>query len=426
MKYILTIIIFLFAMNILPQNIFAQGEPNNKSSLSSSFSQAKFVPDISFILDSSIVYRDRKDEKFDLLAIPEFTHAHDNGDEHEHSHAPMHAHRGFNLNYGELALYSAVDPYFELFATFHLSTESFEIEEGFINTTSLPAGFQLKIGKFLSGFGRLNGQHAHYWDFADQPVVYAAFTGDHGILEKGAQASWIAPIDLYLLIGAEYLQGENEKSFGYDGFSNNAIEIETSKRPNLYTEFIKTSMDIKELTLLVGISGAHGKARINHDLGDDSGHALYGDTNLIGGDVTIKYLIDSYRYLSLQGEYLYRKIKGELYEANTTDTSTSEIEKEQSGFYAQLIIKPFLLWRIGSRYEMLHLNENKINYVKTDLPDKLCKYSAMIEYNPTEFSRIRLQYNHDRTKYLDEKNKHINEVILQFNMSIGAHGAHSF
>ena len=426
MKTILSLLIFLYAISFFPQKIFAQSESKDKSIFSSFFSQAKFVPDISFILDISAVSRDMKDDNYEILEIPGFTHSHEPGDEHEHSHAPMHAKRGFNLNYGELALYAAVDPYFELFATFHLTSESFEIEEGFFNTTSLPAGLQLKVGKFLSAFGRLNGQHAHYWAFADQPVVYKAFLGDHGILEKGAQASWTAPLDIYLLIGAEALQGENENSFGCEGFSNDVKEVEANKSLNLYTEFIKTSVDIGSLTLLLGVSGAQGKSRINHDLTYNSGHALYGDTLIIGGDVTLKYVIDSYRFLSLEGEYLYRNIEGELYEADADGTVTSDIEKNQSGFYAQFIVKPFLLWRAGARCEMLTLNEIKVQGVKADLPDNLYRYSAMLEYNPTEFSRIRCQYNYDKTGYLDEKNKHIHEVILQFNMTIGAHGAHSF
>jgi hypothetical protein len=51
----------------------------------------------------------------------------------------------------------------------------------------------------------------------------------------------------------------------------------------------------------------------------------------------------------------------------------------------------------------------------------------MIEYNPTEFSRLRLQWNYDRSKYIHTiTHEPYTEVILQFNVAIGAHGAHSF
>ncbi|MCU0822294.1 MAG: hypothetical protein MUC95_07470, partial [Spirochaetes bacterium] len=239
----LIILFFLYA-----GTLSAEDNSAAKSPLSSSFSQPDFVPDISFIMDFSAVYRDMQDEEYESLGIPEFIHAHGHGEEeHGHSHAAMNAHNGFNFNYGELALYSAVDPYFELSAVFHLTTESFEIEEGFVNTTSLPAGFQLKLGKFLSGFGRLNGQHAHYWDFADQPLVYKSFFGDHGLNEKGMQLSWTAPFDSYLTLGGEALHGENASSFGYEGFENNAIEKNGGKGPNVYTGFIKSSFDAGDL-----------------------------------------------------------------------------------------------------------------------------------------------------------------------------------
>lgn len=426
MKNFSLAVFILFLLCLSAKNLYSLQEA---SPYSSSFSQAKFVPDISFILDCSAVYRDIDNEEFEGLEMPGFMHHHEDDAGHGHHHEKMHANSGFNFNYGELALYSAVDPYFELFGTFHLGIESFEVEEGFVNTTSLPLGLQLKIGKFLSGIGRLNGQHAHYWDFADQPVVYESILGDHGLLEIGAQLGWIAPIDTYLLIGAEALKGENEKSFGYEGFSNNAIEVKSSKFTGCYTAFIKSSFDINSLTVLYGASGAFGRARMDHGLTEESDNALYGDTLIAIGDLTIKYFIDPYRYVSLQGEYLHRNIEGDYYKAESAGTTIQDIEKNHSGFYSQLVVKPFLLWRMGVRYEMLDKNKIEFDGEEADLPDKFNKYSAMVEYNPSEFSRIRLQYNYNNMKYEgdeDFKEKPFHEVILQVNMTIGAHGAHNF
>ena len=54
----------------------------------------------------------------------------------------------------------------------------------------------------------------------------------------------------------------------------------------------------------------------------------------------------------------------------------------------------------------------------------------MVEFNPTEFSRIRLQYNYDRTRYAFEDTQWtvtpVHELSLQVNLAIGAHGAHAF
>jgi hypothetical protein len=49
--------------------------------------------------------------------------------------------------------------------------------------------------------------------------------------------------------------------------------------------------------------------------------------------------------------------------------------------------------------------------------------TGSLEFNPSDFSRIRLQYNHDRSGRTERTN---HEVFLQFTMGIGAHAAHAF
>src|SRR5438094_6579023 len=74
--------------------------------------------------------------------------------------------RGFNARNIELALDGAVDPYFEGFANivFKLDNDNqteVEVEEAFMQTTSLPFNLQLKGGQFFAAFGRLNPVHPH-------------------------------------------------------------------------------------------------------------------------------------------------------------------------------------------------------------------------------------------------------------------------
>ena len=51
------------------------------------------------------------------------------------------------------------------------------------------------------------------------------------------------------------------------------------------------------------------------------------------------------------------------------------------------------------------------------------RLTGALEFNPTEFSRIRLQYNYDQSAMNDKVN---NEILLQVILAIGAHGAHPF
>jgi len=393
------------------------------------FRQTAFLPDLSLIVDTSLVGRNKNDQELKSLEIPGLYHRH--GSEEQDI---LNKNRGFNLNYAELYLYAPVDPYFDLYATIPFSEDGAKVEEAYAVTRGLPFGFQFKVGKFRSSFGRLNAQHPHVWDFANQPLVYKVFLGDDGLKEKGVQLNWLAPTPFYLLFGVEVLQGENEQSFGTEGFKVNTkkdgsgtdITIGDTKKPNLYVGFVKTSFDVGNLSVLTGLSFATGHSRVNH-LGEDDPHAFAGKTKLYGFDLTAKYFLDSYRYISFQGEYLYRDQDGTKYAYDDAgNLITPSIKKKQGGFYSQVVWRFAQRWRAGFQYNLINKNDVKRNGVKVNLPDNLPAYYAMLEYNPTEFSRIRFQVGQNRAFFHDGSRKTVNEFILQFNFAIGAHGAHPF
>ena len=130
-------------------------------------------------------------------------------------------------------------------------------------TRKLPYGFQVKAGKFLASFGRVNEQHEHYWDFANRPLIATALFGEDGLNEIGAQATWVAPTSFYLVFGAEVLNGANEQSFGTSGISNptGSIAINAVQGPNLFVGYIRSSFDIEDASILFGISNAMGTTR---------------------------------------------------------------------------------------------------------------------------------------------------------------------
>jgi len=392
---------------------------------SSPFNQAKFVPDISLILDCSYLLRSLPDESYDMLAVPGAAA----DDEHGSSH------RGFNLNYLEINFYSIVDPYFELFAVLHVSEHHFHLEEAYGLTKKLPLGLQVKVGKFLSGFGRINEQHAHYWDFAKRPLIHETVFGPEGLNEVGARLTWVAPFETYLTVGGEVLMGENASSFGRAGIHSEAVQVdeESVNGPGLFVGYGRTSIDIGDASLLFGVSLGRGTTRVDEGFsaGLDDGAALAGHTVVWGGDLTIKYLFDAIRYLTVQSEFLYRSTDATLYTGNTPQVfQTSPFERRQSGFYCQAVAKVGLQWRTGIRFDMLLQNEIVEGGIRMDIPENLPRLSAMVEFNPTEFSRLRVQYDYDRSRYAlaDSRfaEKTVHELSLQLNLAIGAHGAHAF
>ena len=424
MKQVMQIVYMLFFISLLLQKGYPQTMADEP--LSDPFSQAKFVPDIAAIVD--VTYVQRSLEDFTHYGIPGFKDADSKTSDYENHEDELNQNNGFNLNYAEISFYSQVDPFFDMFAVLHASTEGAEIEEAYFTTQQLPFGFKIKGGKFLSSIGRLNDKHAHYWDFADLPLVYKAFFGSQ-LNEIGIQLDWIVPLPFYVLLGAEALRGENETSFGTNGFTvENITTIDDANKPNVYTAFVKSSFDISNFTVLAGASGIYGTSRIDHGIGNDTkvagDHGFYGKTYMAIGDITIRYDFNSYQYIYLQTEYIYRNQDGDLYSYDGSINSKSNFDAKQSGLYTQVVARLNQLWRIGLRYDLLAQNDvNTHHHLTNNLP----RYSSMIEYNPSEFSRFRLQYNYDKSLYSESgTNKPNHEIIVQANITIGAHGAHSF
>ncbi len=395
------------------------------------FSQSQFIPDMSLILDASLVNRNVEDNEVAHLEIPGI--AHGLIGEHSHgaaSHATYNANNGFNLNYAELVLSSSVDPYFTMDGVLHFSENGVAVEEAYFTTTSLPAGLRLRGGKFNSNFGRINEQHHHYWDFGDMPLVYDAFLGMHGLSEMGVQLQWVAPMSHYLMFGAEVLQGENERMFGTSALGDTEDPyVKAADVPALFVTYLKTAHDIGSTTIMPGISYARGTSRIDHSADEESPHTFAGMSSLYGADLTVKHYFDSYSFLAWQSEWLMRTMEGRTYaiDAAAEVAGSAATEKEQSGYYTQLVYAMNRNWRIGARYDSIYQNDVRKNDVLQEMPDNLDRLSGMIEYHPSEFSRLRLQYNHNSALFNEEgERQNIDTVMLQANISIGAHAAHDF
>ena len=399
---------------------------------SSSFSQNAFIPNISLVVDTSYVSRNKRDDEIAHLEVPGVVHgllgAHTDGDV---THSTYNANNGFNLNYAELALSSSVDPYFTMDSIFHLSPQGFEIEEAFVTSTALGYGTRAKAGKFLSNFGYLNEKHHHAWDFNDMPLVYEGFLGLHGINEVGMQVQWTAPTNTYLMFGAEAFQGTNEQMFGKDTIGDAEDPIaKASDGPSLFVAYVKSSVDIGDTTIFGGISYANGSSKLDHS-GDEEPYAFSGNSELYGADLLVKHYFDSYSYLSWQSELLMRDMDGEQYNLDPNDTtlvlSSPNLRKKQSGLYTQLIYSINQSWKVGARYDTIYKNDVFEDGINLNEPDSLDKYSAMLEYQTSEFARFRLQYNHNNALFNEDGlRQDVNTIMLQANIAIGAHGAHSF
>ena len=133
--------------------------------------------------------------------------------------------RGFSLAESELGISANIDHLFYGAASFAIHPDNtLSTEEAFIQTTALSQGLTLKAGRYYSGIGYLNEQHAHAWDFVDAPLAYQAFLGGQ-FNNDGVQVRWLAPTDTFLEIGAEVGRGANYPGTGRNKNGSGASAI---------------------------------------------------------------------------------------------------------------------------------------------------------------------------------------------------------
>lgn len=346
---------------------------------------------------------------------------------------------GFTLDETEITASANVDHLFYGETTVGLHEDEdgteVEIEEAFVQPLQLPAGLGGRFGRFYSGVGYLNRFHSHAWDFHDQPLAYRAFLGNQ-YRDDGVRLSWTAPSDLYVLLGGETLAG-NEFPAGQS----------QSVAGDVQTLFAKIGGDVGlSHAWQAGISGlfadAHDREGGGHHHGDADGaaSAFSGDSDLLIAEVLWKWAPNGnsrQRNLILQGEYFYREESGDVMFAEAGNEALLDYDGEQQGWYAQVVYQFIPHWRAGVRYDWLE-SDNRLRI--SDLggftdPDEVLeeagfsdadgnpeRWSLMLDWMPSEFSRVRAQYNRDES--FQEVTD--NQWSLQYIMSLGSHGAHEF
>ncbi len=336
---------------------------------------------------------------------------------------------GINLQEIELGFQSVVDPYFR-FDNFISFGEHIELEEAYATTLgSLPINSQFRIGIMRSKFGRINLLHRHNQNFTTLPLPVAEFLGEH-FNPPSIEANFLVPLPWHTELSASVgIPDVETSSFAKDEDTNNLGRL-------LYNLHLSNFFEIGEsLGISIGRSFATGPNNTEPGKGNR--------TNLYGADIFIKYKptrSNLYRELNLQSEFIYR------------DAETDEGKRKDWGLYAQLVYRFAKRWNIGGRYELTntddpimmamtqepddheaepddheaelddHEGESHVHEGELGLLGKQQRISSMLTFNPTEFSKIRLEYNYLNRDF--DENRH--GIFLQFQHTIGAHAAHPY
>lgn len=449
----------------------AASTPNASGGFGALTSGTAFNPQISVILDGNYYHDGIGGEGAALVgeAFMPGRSLHVHGEDAEqdgHDHAHASTQNGFNFREAEIAFSATVDPYFD--AVMYLAIDgggNVDLEEGYFQTRSLPYGLKVKGGKFLSDFGYINKQHPHQWDFADQNLPYLNLLGDHGLQDTGLQLIWLPDLPIYTLLGVEALQGDQEV-FGTTLSGTEQAELDlgdTDDGPRLWTAFAKVSPDIGEShALQFGLSYAHNSQHQEvrsqeleeggayehvegHEHDDGHTHAvlengLEGDADLWGVDVVYKYDADA-AYgkgdFKLQAEYLRSIRDMKIRSANVLEEETGEVldrvsewigsnrKSTTDGLYAQAVYGFAPKWTAGLRYDVLGLT-NKVSGGEDADFGSSDRWTLDLTWDLSEFSRLRAQYARNDILVLPGERERFDAFYLQFLMSLGAHGAHSF
>jgi hypothetical protein len=378
-------------------------------------SSSAFNPDISLILQGA--YIDRAGGQRPITGFMPVE-------------SPQRVDRGFTLDDSELVMSANIDPYLRGYVNLVFLDDQVDVEEAWFQTLRLGHGLTLKGGRYRSGIGYQNEKHPHAWDFADNNLVYEALFGE-GLVEDGMQLRWLAPTPWFLELGAEVAKGQ---------FFPGSDEGADKNGAGAWAAFAHLGADVGDShSWRAGLSYFKARPRQREgwlgDLNDVEALTLFsGDSKTWLADFVWKWSPNGnplQRNFTFATEYFQREENGTLQCAdNRADGGaclglTDGYDSDQSGFYAQAVYQFMPRWRIGTRYSRLSSGSTDFGLSAASLDDSRFhphRWSLMSDYSPSEFSRFRLQYNRDEALRGDPDD----QIILQYILSVGAHGAHKF
>lgn len=379
--------------------------------------------------------------------------------------------RGFTLQGLEMSLAGAVDPYFRGNANLTFAVDSggesfLEVEEAWLETMTLPGNLSLRAGQILTDFGRHNPTHLHAWSFVDVPLVNGRMFGADGLRNPGARVSWLAPMPFYseFSLGVQNSHGETASGFRSAGHSHGGEEEEEGlpfgfRHPDndrgvksigdlLFSPRYALSVDLSDTQVLLGgVSAAFGP---NSRGGEGAGGT---DTQIYGVDLTWKWKpanhSGGFPFVMWQTEAMLQRYDAGTFDWDENGNAAADdgelIDVDSGlpavlpgetlvdyGFYSQVSYGFRKGWVAGLRFD--YVTSDKAAYENLDLtfngdaagrdPLRATRWrlSPNLTWYPTEFSKVRLQYNYDDRDGIGTDHS----VWLQLEFLLGAHAAHKF
>lgn len=309
---------------------------------------------------------------------------------------------GFSLGESEFTFSANIDDKFYGQISLAFDGSEVGVEEAYIDTLGLPNGLSLRAGRFFSNIGYLNSHHAHTDNFADRPLAYQSFLGNQ-FGDDGVQLRWVAPTDLYLELGME-------------GFAGNSYPASVGGQSGVgvKTAFAHLGGDVGiEHSWLAGVSVLDADADLSED-------GFRGNSRLYIADATWKWAPQGNTKdggITLRSEYFIDRRDGFFVDPDgiAPDTIWNGTRR---GAYVEGVYRINRQWETGYRYDRLWADDSG-PYASLFDP---YRHSLMLTWRNSEYSLFRLQVSQDNPNAADTDNA----LYLQYQTTLGAHGAHKF
>lgn len=335
--------------------------------------------------------------------------------------------QGLQLGHSDLSAAGPLGRALRAQATLALATHDGklerELEEAFVETTALPAGLQLRAGRFASQVGALNAQHLHADDFTERPLLHRAFLGGH-YTDDGVRLNWTAPTPFFLMLGFEDLRGER-------------LVEETAERVGglgVRTFTLKTGADLgREHAFQIGVSHIRNQREAaveddhDHDHGHDDhdGHAHGDHHHHHGAEFSGRrtWMMDLTWKWSPGGNPRAQQVRVGLEAARISGINrfaTAGERHEALGVSAVWRFDP--AWEVGARTDRLRVSMPHGDHFD---PGRLREHALMLAWKPSHMQTLRLQWTTQRSAQgFDDAARRT--VQLQYVLGFGAHPAHAF
>jgi hypothetical protein len=298
------------------------------------------------------------------------------------------------MHESEAAFQAVVDPYARADFFISFGESGVDLEEGFLTLTALPGGLLTKVGKMRSAFGKVNTLHNHVLPWADRPLVTQNLVGgEDGIDDAGVSVARLIPNPwVFLEATGQVFRGDSGDLFKA-----------THRGDVSYVGHLRGYQDITESANVdLGFSYARG----HND-------AEVADNDLFGTFATQLYGIDAtFRWRPLQRS-IYHSFVGRSELIWSRRGQVNGLQRA-NGFYVSGDYQFGRRWFGGVRLDR--------SGRATDASLVDTGGAAVITYWPSEFSQVRGEYRRINYALGDTAN----ELLFQFQFSIGAHGAHPF